>query len=172
MSFLKIPTFLIICLSICFLGCVGSQDDFRELDETDNVTNTAPPEEHDHHHEEGPHGGHILEFGDYHAEIAFADGVVSLYPLSDDIKTAVPLEGTTVVLNLVVGEETKEIPLGADPQEGDAEGAASKFSSAAGSLPDSVKDIEDIVGSVVVTKGDDKLTAKIEHDHDHHHHDH
>lgn len=149
-------------------GCPsGGDEDLRELGEADNVTNTDPV--HEHHHDEGPHGGHILEFGDYHGEITHKDGIVTVYVLGDDAETAVPLEGASAVLNLKSGDETVEIALTASPEEGEAEGSSSRYTSAAGALPESVKDIEEVEGSVVLKVGDKSMTAEVEHEHDHDH---
>ncbi len=160
-----------LCLALVASGCPKSGDGTRTLGEGDDVTNTSPPEHH--HHDEGPHGGHILEFGDYHGEIAHKDGIVTVYILGDDAETAVPLEGATAVLKLKSGEETVDVALAASPQEGEAEGSSSAYASAEGGLPEGVKDIEDIEGSVEIKMGEKTLTATIEHDHDHaHDHDH
>lgn len=170
MFYKLVSTAAVLGLSFTLTGCVGSEGEYRELGEGDNVTNTAPPEEHHHHHDEGPHGGHILEFGDYHGEIVFADGTVSVYVLGDDAETAVPLENASAVLKLGSGDESKEIALAATPQEGEAEGSSSRYSAAAADLPEGIKDLEDITGSVLLTVGEKTLTAKVEHDHDHHDH--
>ncbi len=155
-----------LCMTLIVSGCPKGSDT-RELGEGDDVTNTAPPEHH--HHDEGPHGGHILEFGEYHGEITHKDGIVTVYILGGDAKTSVPLEGATAVLNLKSGDKTVEIALAASPEEGEAEGSSSKYASAAGALPEGVKDLEAIEGSVVITMGEKTLTAKVEHDHDHGH---
>jgi len=167
----KIQFSMVLCLTLFVAGCPSGNEDLRELGETDNVVNTDPVEEHDHHHDEGPHGGHILEFGDYHGEITHKDGIVTVYVLGNDAETAVPLEVASAVLNLNSGEETVEIALTASPQDGETEGTSSRYVSAAGAVPESVKDVEDIEGSIVLTVGDKSMTAEIEHDHDHHEHD-
>lgn len=167
----RIQFSMVLCLGFVMAGCPsGGDEELRELGEADNVTNTDPVDEHDH--DEGPHGGHILEFGDYHGEITHKDGIVTVYVLGGDAETAVPLEGASAVLNLKTGDETIEIALTASPQDGEAEGSSSRYVSAAGAVPESVKDVEEIEGSVVLKVGDKSMTAAIEHDHDDHDHDH
>ncbi len=163
----KFQLLTVLCLTLIMAGCPSGDEGLRELGDADDVTNTDPVDEH--HHDVGPNGGHILEFGDYHGEITHKDGIVSVYVLGDDAKTAVPLEVAGAVLNLKSGEETVEISLTASPLDGEAEGTSSRFVTEAGAVPESVKDIEDIEGSVVLKVGDKSLTAEIEHDHDHDH---
>ncbi|MEW4490576.1 hypothetical protein AB1L42_21000 [Thalassoglobus sp. JC818] len=158
--------FLALGLMVAIHGC-GSDDGYRELGDVDDVVNTDPV--HDHHHAEGPHGGHILEFGDYHGEIVYSDGLVSVYILGDDAETAVPLEAATSTLMLGEGDDVTVIELAANPLEGEAEGTTSRFTSAEGALPESVDDIEEITGQVEVKAGDKSMTAKVTHDHDHDH---
>lgn len=157
--------FIVACLLL--VGCGGgNQEELRELGDADNVTNTDPVLEH--HHESGPHGGHILELGAYHGEITYADGKVSVYILADDAETAVPLENAEVTLLAGEGESAVSVSLAADPQDGEENGQSSRYSASEG-LPDGLNDIEDVHGSVTVKVGEETYTAAIEHDHDHHH---
>lgn len=161
-----------LCLVAMAVGCSSGDDEFRELGDNDNVTNTAPPEHHDHG--AGPHGGHILEFGDYHGEIAFADGVISVYILGDDAETPVAVAEASAVVKLKIADKTEEVTLTASPQTGETDGKTSLFVSGEDGVPEAVKDIEDIHGSVVLTVGDKELIAEVTHDHGHghDHHDH
>lgn len=163
----------LISLTVCLLllttfGCPEGGE-YRELGEGDNVSNTSPPEHHDHSH--GPHDGHILELGDYHGELTFENGIATLYILGADAATATPVTGGTAVLKLKSGDEVQEITLVANPEEGETDGATSKFISEAGKIPDSVKDIEGLAGDVVLTVGEKSVSSSISHDH-HDHHDH
>ena len=162
-----------ICCLICLVvGCSKGDGDYRELDDNDNVTNTAPPEHHDHG-PTGPHGGHILEFGDYHGEITVADGIVSVYILGGDVKTAEPVAEASAVVKLEIGDKTEELKLTASPQEGETDGKSSLFVSSTDDTPESIKDIEDIHGSVVLSVVEKKMNAEVSHDHGHDdHHDH
>lgn len=150
-------------------GCAGSSDEYRELGSDDDVTNV---DAHDHHHDEGPHGGHILEFGAYHGEVTMGeDRAVTLYVLGDDAETAVPVTATSATLKLEHDGEVASITLEAAPQEGEADGASSRYVAAGESIPEGVADIEGLVGSIELVVGDETHTAKISHDH-HHGHDH
>lgn len=156
-------------LAALLLGCPQAKEPYRELGAKDDVTNTAPAEHHDDH-DEGPHGGHILELGKYHGELTMDQGrVVTLYILGGDVKTAVPLADASAVLHAHVGNEEKEIPLTAAPLEGETDGKTSRFTAAADAIPEAIKDIEDLKGEVVLTVGGEKTTAEITHDHDHDH---
>lgn len=157
----------IVLLTLSAAGCAEGDGVYRELNDHDNVTNTSPPEAHDH--AEGPHGGHILEFGEYHGEVTFADGIATIYVLGDDAKTAVPLTGASAVLNVKVGEDILKVALTASPLEGEAGGSTSRFVSEHGGIPESIQDVEGLVGTVVLTMGEKKFTAKITHEHGHHH---
>jgi len=169
----RIPLSICFALALSFslVGCTGGDDSYKPLTEADDVENTHVDDHHHHDHASGPNGGHILEFGDYHGEITMGeDRVVSVYVLGDDAKTAVPVADGSVTLKLTVGEETQEIALTAAPLEGEADGQSSRFTAAADAIPESVKDIEGIAGSIDLKVGDKTHTAKVSHDH--HGHDH
>lgn len=164
---------VLLLAPVLIFGCSSGDDDFRTLDENDNVQNTDPPEAHAHHHEAGPHGGHILEFGAYHGEITLADGIVTVYLLGDDAKTAVALENATATLVIESKENAVEVALAASPEEGEAAGSTSRFVSEAGAVPAEIDDIEKLHGHVKLTVGEETLTGEVSHDHDHgHDHDH
>lgn len=129
----------------------------------------------DHHHDEhGPNGGHIIELGPHHGEVAMAPTrEISVYILGGDAKTATPLEGATV--QVVVKVEDKDVTLDAKatPKEGETAEKCSRFVVAADAVPASIKDIEDVVGKVDLKVKDTTISGKIEHDHGHDHdHDH
>lgn len=151
-------------------GCVDNGGEYRELTEADDVENTH--EHHHHDHAEGPHGGHVLEFGKYHGEITMGkDRTVSVYVLGmEDMSKAIPVAGTAT-LHLKVGEEEQAIELTAAPQEGEAEGESSRYTTT--EIPESIKDIEGIAGHVELKVGEETMKAEISHDHHgHDHHDH
>ena len=153
---------LLLAVAIGFAGCQG--EEYRELGDADDVTNTDPVDEHHHHHDEGPHGGHILEFGEYHGEITYSDGTVSVYVLGDDAETSVPLENAIVTLMLGEGDAATKVELKADPQEGEEGEQSSRYSASEG-LPEGIDDIEKIEGSVELKVGEKSMTANIEHHH-------
>ena len=164
-----------ILLSTALLGC-GLMLGCPASNEYNAVPDTgvANVDEHAHHHDAGPHGGHILELGEYHGELAMGeDRIVSLYVLGEDAKSAVPVTGGTVTLHLEVGDNHVDVTLAPAPLEGEAEGASSRFSSTADAIPESIKDIEGIHGKVELKVGEKVSSAAISHDHGHGHgHDH
>jgi hypothetical protein len=81
-------------------------------------------------HEEGPHGGHIIELGGvHHAEVTHDDDaqLVTVYLLGGDVKTPVSSAEKELAVNLTVGGQPKQFKLAAAPQQGDAEGQSSKY---------------------------------------------
>ncbi|MCA9024506.1 MAG: hypothetical protein KDA86_04760 [Planctomycetaceae bacterium] len=127
--------------------------------------------EDEHHHHEAPHGGHLIELGDhlYNAEVVFEPNnerlVVYVLDAHAENTVAVPLEQIEFAV-----EGGEPITLAAEPQEGDAEGQASRFS-ATGETVAAIKDIEDLHGSVTVEINGDSYTGALEHDHDEHDHE-
>ena len=59
------------CLAVWTSGCGSDGEDASYSDYTD--ANEADAAEFDHGHEEGPHGGHLMFFGDehHHVEVTF-----------------------------------------------------------------------------------------------------
>ncbi|WP_437226778.1 hypothetical protein SH661x_000010 [Planctomicrobium sp. SH661] len=159
------------CALPLMMGCPPKGDGYREMGAKDDVTNTHPD---DHHHDAGPHGGHIIELGDFHGEVVMDDGRnVTVYILGDDAATAVPVADASAKLHAQVGNEKKEIALTAAPQDGETDGKTSRFTAAAELIPVEIIDIEDLQGEVVLIIAGKESTGKISHDHDHgHDHDH
>jgi len=153
------------------LGCPDSAQTFRELDHKDDVTNTTPD---DHHHDTGPHGGHIVELGDYHGEVTFSpERVLTVYILDGAATKPVALEKATAKVHAHVGTDEKEIALTSSPQEGETDGKTSRFVAAADQVPEAIKDIEDLQGEVILVIDGKETVGPIEHHHDHDHdHDH
>jgi len=159
------------CLLPLMMGCPQGEG-YREMGAKDDVTNTAPDDHH--HHEAGPHGGHIIELGDYHGEVVLGkDRVLTLYVLGGDAVTAVPLADATAKVKAKAGTEIKEIVMVAAPLEGENDGKTSRFTAAADSLPAEIIDLEDLEGDVILVVAGKETTGAIAHDHDHDHdHDH
>lgn len=95
----------------------------------------APPDQaakpaHDHP-AEGPHGGHLIEFGDeaYHGELTHDDksSTVTVYLLGPDAKTMAHSTDMEVMLNLVVDGKTVQAKLASSPQPEDPEGQSSRY---------------------------------------------
>jgi hypothetical protein len=82
-----------------------------------------------HEHGAGPHGGTVIEWGGgaYHLEfVVDHDGKsATAYILGGDAETPAPIKAEVLTLALV--EPATEVALAAQPLEGEAEGAASRF---------------------------------------------
>ncbi|MFG0296184.1 MAG: hypothetical protein ACF8PG_09785 [Maioricimonas sp. JB045] len=170
----SLPALALGVTLIC--GC-GGGGEYREFGDEDDVTNTTADDHHHHHHDLGPNGGHLVELGEeeYHAEVAFdaTDRVLTVYLLGPDAKTAAPIAAEAVTFALEGGDEAQTITLAASPLETDGENLASRFASEAGAVPETVKDAEDLRGSVTVVIDGTSLTGEVSHDHHgHDHHEH
>jgi hypothetical protein len=135
-------------------GCQPGADDTRTFSEADNVENTDP---HDHAHAHGPHEGHLVELGgeDYHAEVTFdpATRMLAVYLLNSDVKTPLPTDAESVSARLEIAGAKQEFKLSPARLDGDPEGQSSHFELTEGTIPDSIKDAEDLQGEIVVTIG-------------------
>lgn len=153
-----------LCLAFPWLSGCGGSPQVRTFTSQDDVEHAD-----DHAHDHGPHGGHVVELGgeDYHAEVVFdaATRQLTVYLLGSDVKTPLAIEAENLSIRLKVGEETQELVLAAAPQEGEGDGKASRFTQKEGSLPESIKDAEDLHGEVVVSFGGTQYRGEITHDH-------
>jgi hypothetical protein len=157
------PKIIGLCGMLALAGCNSESGDFKKVSDKDTKETPAVIDDHDHDH--GPHGGHVIELGEHHGEIALeADRKLTLYVLDGDVKNAVPLADATALANLKIGTEMQKIELKALPQDGEADGKSSRFQSAE-PLPESVKDIEDLTGDVTLTVAGKGTTGPIEHHH-------
>ncbi|MEZ6056680.1 MAG: hypothetical protein R3C01_08245 [Planctomycetaceae bacterium] len=161
----------LLSLSLTLLTGCEKQQEARPFSAGDNVD----PHDHDHGGL-GPHLGHIIELGEeeYHAEVTLdiTTRELAVWVLGPDSKTLAPLTNATVALQLTVDGKEQELTLTAAPQEGESEGAASKYEWKGEPLADSIKDAEMLVGSISVAFAEKSYTGKITHDHGHGHDDH
>jgi hypothetical protein len=86
-------------------------------------------DESGHSHGSGPHGGAIADWGGgaYHVEFTVDHGAKqsTVYILGSDGKTAAPIKAEKLTLS--INEPAYEVELRADPREGEANGASSRF---------------------------------------------
>lgn len=157
-------------LAVSAWGC-PQQQDYKGFGPGDEVVNTDPPD-HGHAHVHGPHDGHIVELGheEYHAEVVFdaAARKLTVYLLGADVKTPQLLAEPSLSVHLEGGPAPVSLTLNAEPLEGEADGQSSRFSLSEG-VPETIKDIEDVHGEVVVTIADKQYKGEIGHDHAHAH---
>lgn len=160
---------LFAAASLLLAGCGGGADEeFKPLE-----NQPAKVEVEEHHHEEGPHGGHIIDLGDheYRAELTMDEQSrqVTVYLLEHDTDDPVAIEAESITLNLRAGDQPTQVTLSATPQEGEAEGKSSRFQAPGDQIPEQIKDIEELEGELSVKIGEKSYTGEIEHDHDHDH---
>lgn len=136
---------------------------------------------HDHAHDhpsEGPHHGHLIELGgeEYHAELVHEEDAesVTIYILDGSATEVVPIEATTVTINLKHDGRGEQFDLAASPDAGDPDGRSSRFVSTDEELGEDLH-AEGAEARLVVRIAGKSYTGKIDHDHDHGHdhgHDH
>jgi hypothetical protein len=148
---------------LAFAGCNSESGDYKQLTEKDAAETPAVVD--DHHHEHGPHEGHVIELGEHHGEVVLeSDRKLTLYLLDGELNNAVPLGDATASAKLKIGTEEQTVELKPLPLEGEADGKSSRFQSAE-PLPESVKDLEGVEGDVTLTVGGKSTTGAIEHHH-------
>ena len=130
--------------------------------------------DHDHDHAAGPHGGTILELGEYHGELVHDDvaGTVTVYILDGAATANVPVDAKEATINITREGLAKQFPLAATPVEGEAEGKTSRFVSSDKELATEL-DNEAAAAVFVVSIGEQQFRGMVEHAHEHEHdHDH
>jgi hypothetical protein len=133
---------------------------------------------HDEHkHSAGPHGGDILELGEYHGELVHDDaaGTVTVYILDGAATENVPVDAKEAVINITREGLAKQFKLAASPVEGEPEGWSSRFASTEAELAKEL-DGEGTAAVFAVSINGEQHRAMVEHshahDHDHDHGDH
>jgi hypothetical protein len=165
---------LAVALGLSGCGEAGKSGGYTQYDKSKK----GEEKKHDHAHpEHGPHGGHLVEFGEeeYHGEVCF-DGEtkkITVYVLDGEAKKAVPIAEKEVTINLVIDGKPQPFTAKAAPQDGEPEGKSSRFElSGSIEVAEHIKDEEDIQGNVSATIDGKPYSGKIVHDHDHAGHDH
>ena len=136
---------------------------------------TLPPsmEGVETHPSEGPHHGSLVELGneEYHAEIVHDAESVSVYILDAAATTAVPIDSSELMINLIHDGNPEQFKLTAAPEAGEPKGKSSHFM---------LKDVELVAHldddasapKLVVTINGTPYRADITHDHEGHDHSH
>jgi len=163
-------------LTTALIGCGDNSSGGPRL-----VTGDPPPAAHsgadghgDAHPTEGPHQGHLIELGreEYHAELTHDDDMkkVSVYLLDKAATTAVTSADAELALNLVVDGKPLQAKLGADPQEGDVEGQASRYSIVDEAVLEALE-APKVTGRLSVNIAGKSFSGKVEpHEHGDHKH--
>lgn len=126
---------LIIVVVATLLGCEKSSTPTPAASSGGEVsTAKATPKDHSqegHTHGEGPHGGTIADWGGgkYHVEFTVDHDKqeATVYLLGNDEKTPSPIKASDGNLLLTIKEPAFQVELVAQPLEGEADGAASRF---------------------------------------------
>ena len=93
-------------------------------------------------------------------------GMTTVYILDGEAKSPHPIKAETIDLDLEGDDGEIEFPLAASPLDSDGEGMSSRFVLAADQFPESIKDVEDIIGHLHITIGETEFTGDIEHEHE------
>jgi hypothetical protein len=133
---------------------------------------TAEAEHDDHEHESGPHGGAIIELGEYHAELVHDDaaGTVTVYVLDGAVAKNVPVDAKQATINITREGRGEQFSLSASPVEGEPEGWSSRFVSSDAELGKEL-DHPGVAAVFVVSINGKQHRGLVAHDHDHDHAD-
>ncbi|HIQ22274.1 MAG TPA: hypothetical protein EYH34_13700, partial [Planctomycetes bacterium] len=122
----------------------------------------------DHAHPtEGPHGGRLIELGaeEYHAELLHDEEThrVTIHLLDAAGKEPVAVPSAEITLQLLRNGQFASYTLAASPDQGDPEGAASRFETVDTALCDALCHDEELRGRLQVTISGKAYTGTIEH---------
>jgi len=161
----SLPLNMSLLLTLALVGCGGQ-----------SAAPVADAGHDDHEHSAGPHGGDILELGEYHGELVHDDaaGTVTVYILDGAAAETVPIDGKEAVINITREGLGKQFTLAASPLEGEPEGWSSRFVSTEAELAKEL-DGEGTAAVFAVSINGEQHRAMVEHKHDHDHghgHDH
>lgn len=127
----------------------------------------ATAEKHDHSHE-GPHHGSLIELGkeEYHAEFVHDANSVTIYVLDNTAKSAVPIDASEVLINLVHDGKPEQFALVAAPETNDPNGKSSRFASSDAALVRHI-DNDSVRSKLSLTINGKPYQGTIAHSHEH-----
>ncbi len=155
-------------LATALIGC-GESTDYQTYDAA--AESDGSHGGHSHAHEEGPHGGKIVELASdhsVHGEVCLDEGGKSLtfYILGGDLKT--PKLAESIEFEVDEDGDEKELPSTPKPLEGEEDGKCSCFTVDSSSLGE-MKDLEHLHAHVhVIIEGQEYKGAVADHEHDDH----
>lgn len=168
--FQTLPVYCLALLTTVLIGCGDPDGEVTEIQTADVDAAHAEKAASEHHHT-APHGGHLIPLGDheYNIEMVFSAEPRELhaYVLGGHAEKAIGLKLESFDFDQEddAGNEV-EITLTANPQEGDEEGTASRFTAKGDAIPASIKDIEDLHGHVHIAIDGKQYTGDLDHDHE------
>lgn len=124
---------MVVACALLLAGCGGETS--PGSGEAAGGGDTHAHDEQDHadghdHPTEGPHHGDLVELGneDYHGEVVHDDdGLVTVYILGGDAKTAVPIDPSELTINVSHDGKPEQFTLVETPDTDDPEGKSSRF---------------------------------------------
>ena len=155
--------FIPILLTLALVGCNSSST-------TAPVAEAGHDHGHDHEHASGPHGGDILELGEYHGELVHDhdSNTVTVFILDGAAAENVPVDAKEAVINITREGLAKQFKLTASPVEGEPENFSSRFVSTEAELITEL-DNEGTAAVFAVDINGEPHRGMVEHHHDHHH---
>jgi len=153
--------FIPILFTLALVGC--------------NSSSTQAPvaeggHDHGHEHASGPHGGDILELGEYHGELVHDhdSNTVTVFILDGAAAENVPVDAQEAVINITREGLAKQFKLTASPVEGEPENFSSRFVSSDAELITEL-DNEGTAAVFAVEINGEPHRGMVEHHHDHDH---
>jgi hypothetical protein len=165
-----LPVYCLALLTTVLIGCGDPAADVEEVQTADVDAANAEAAASEHKHT-APHGGHLIPIGDheYNIEMVFSEDPRELhaYVLGGhaEKKIGLGLESFDFDQEDDEGNEV-EIELMANPQEGDEEGTASRFTAKGDAIPASIKSLEDLHGHVHIEIEGKQRVGDLDHDHE------
>lgn len=126
---------VLLCLLGLLAGCGPEPRPGPKRPKAEGAKQDREKEEEDHSHGPGPHGGRVADWagGKYHIELVVdrEKKTARVYVLDGRAKKAMPLKLKDGQLTMAVtehqGKEAFTVPLKAQPQKNDPEGASSLY---------------------------------------------
>lgn len=170
---LRIQTLPVYCLALLttvLIGCGDPAGEVEEVQTADVDAANAEAAASEHHHT-APHGGHLIPLGEheYNIELVFSAEPHELhaYVLGGHAEKPIGLELESFDFDQEDEEGNEvEITLTANPQEGDEDGLASRYTAKGDAIPAGIKDLEDLHGHVHIGIDGKQYTGDIHHDED------
>lgn len=155
--------FIPILLMLTLVGCNSSSTQAP-------VADSGHDHGHGHEHASGPHGGDIIELGEYHGELVHDhdSNTVTVFILDGAAAENVPVDAKEAVINITREGLAKQFKLAASPVEGEPENFSSRFVSSEAELITEL-DNEGTAAVFSVEINGEPHRGMVEHHHDHDH---
>ena len=195
-DFFKTGVAILAMAAFTVSGCAdpSNSEQFSEVTAHDNEHPDQDSHAGHAHPTHGPHGGDLIELGneEYHAELVHPHGhdddahqkkeadvaqddddhaahehaEITIYILDGAAKNAVSIAASEVTLNLTHDGKPEQFKLAASPEESEAEGKSSRFTSADKVLLELFHESEHLEGTLVLSIDGKSYRGKLAHSHD------